>query len=70
MLDKFLTGAIIGLGSIAVTLLYVALLATFAALPIMWLWNGLLPVIFGLPTITFLQALGLFCLSRCFVPAK
>lgn len=29
------------------------------SLPIMWLWNWLAPVIFGLTKITFWQALGL-----------
>ena len=28
------------------------------------LWNGLMPVLFGLHTITFWQALGLFLLSK------
>jgi len=32
------------------------------ALPVMWLWNWLMPVIFGLGEITFFQALGLMIL--------
>jgi len=28
-------------------------------LPVMWLWNWLMPTIFGLPTISFWQAFGL-----------
>ncbi|MBK8627909.1 MAG: hypothetical protein IPN86_20815 [Saprospiraceae bacterium] len=31
---------------------------------VMLLWNWLIPIIFGLKTITYLQALGLFLLSR------
>lgn len=31
---------------------------------VMWLWNWLMPVIFGLPTITFWQAWGLVVLSH------
>lgn len=31
---------------------------------VMILWNWLIPVIFGLKTITYFQALGLFLLSR------
>ncbi len=31
---------------------------------VMLLWNALIPLIFGLKTITYLQALGLFLLSR------
>jgi hypothetical protein len=29
-----------------------------------WLWNALLPSLFGLPAVTFWQALGLLALSR------
>ena len=31
--------------------------------PLMLLWNGLMPTIFGLPEITFLQACGLQLLA-------
>ena len=33
------------------------------SLPVMWLWNGLMPEIFGLTTIGFKQALGLSVFS-------
>jgi high-affinity Fe2+/Pb2+ permease len=33
-------------------------------LPVMWLWNWLMPAIFGLPIITFWQAVGLLVLSH------
>jgi hypothetical protein len=33
---------------------------------VMSLWNWLMPVIFGLTTITFWQAIGLFVLSKIF----
>lgn len=33
---------------------------------IQWLWNMLMPQIFGLPLISYWQALGLFVLSRIF----
>jgi hypothetical protein len=39
------------------------LIAVFGML-VMLLWNWLLPVIAGLPAITFLQAVGLLALSR------
>ena len=32
--------------------------------PVMWLWNWLMPAIFGLPVITFWQAFGLLVLSH------
>lgn len=33
------------------------------SLPVYWLWNWLMPVIFNLPEITWTQALGLLLLS-------
>jgi hypothetical protein len=37
----------------------VLLIAFFLGAPVMWLWNWLMPVIFGLTRITFVQAIGL-----------
>ena len=31
---------------------------------IVWLWNWLMPMIFGLPTITFWQGVGIFVLAK------
>jgi hypothetical protein len=45
-------------------LLLVLLAATVFSLAVMWLWNWLMPVIFGLHTIGFWQALGLLVLSK------
>jgi len=42
----------------------VIIFALLVALPTMWLWNALIPVIFGLPVITFWQSLGLCLLCR------
>ncbi len=33
---------------------------------VVWLWNWLMPMIFGLPTITFWQGVGLFVLAKLF----
>jgi len=44
-------------------LVAIALLAIIIALPTMWLWNYLMPVIFSLPEIGFWQALCLNLLS-------
>ena len=49
-----------------VTIAYIAVFALIFSLPIMWLWNWLMPVIFGLTKITWLQALGLSVLSGFF----
>lgn len=40
-----------------------AALSLLFALPVMWLWNWLMPEIFGLVEIGFWQALGLNLLS-------
>jgi hypothetical protein len=44
----------------AVVALYILFFGTF----VMALWNWLMPELFGLPMITFSQALGLFVLGR------
>lgn len=52
-------GCIYSLGVILVTLLAFVVLALLLALPVMWLWNWLMPDLFHLGTITWLQAWGL-----------
>lgn len=47
--------------------IYVGMIIGFGllmSLPIMWLWNGLLPALFDFKTITWLQAWGLSILCR------
>ena len=51
--------AMVILGILAITGL--AILFGFV---IMWLWNALMPEIFGLPSISYFQAVGLFILFR------
>jgi hypothetical protein len=46
-------------GLVAATALALAL-----GFPVMWLWNWLMPAIFGLPVISFWQAVGLLVLSH------
>ena len=41
-----------------------AFVALLLALPTMWLWNGIVPNVFGLPVITFWQSLGMCLLAR------
>jgi len=45
-------------------LLFVALAVMVLSLVVMWLWNRLMPGIFGLHSITFWQALGILVLSK------
>jgi|TARA_R110000744_G_scaffold197556_1_gene316824 hypothetical protein len=39
-------------------------LGLLIAFPVMWLWNYVIPDIFGLPTIVFWQAFALYILSN------
>lgn len=50
---------------IKISLIVLAVLAIIILSPAftMWLWNWLMPEIFGLITIGYWQALGLMCLS-------
>jgi hypothetical protein len=50
-----LLGFLLGLAIIGIT-------GLILGFPIMWLWNWLMPMLFGIPTITFWQALGLYLL--------
>ncbi|MGO8788572.1 MAG: hypothetical protein ACLQVL_14490 [Terriglobia bacterium] len=45
-------------------LLFVLLAATVFSFVVMWLWNRLVPAIFGLHAVSFWQALGLLILSK------
>ena len=47
--------------------LILSLILTF---PTMWIWNYLMPEIFGLPILTFWQIYGLQVLVSCFVPIR
>ncbi len=51
-------------GKVLVGLLIAAGVALFFGLVVMWLWNWLLPDIFGLNKISFWQAWGLVVLSH------
>jgi hypothetical protein len=52
--------------AVATAILIVAVTAVILGLPLMWLWNWLMPPIFNLPEITFWQALGLNALATIF----
>ena len=55
-MDKIILGT---LGGFAIVFIVCAIIM----FPIMWLWNWLMPVIFGLTKITCWQALGLSLLT-------
>ena len=45
-------------------ILFVLVAATVFSFAVMWLWNWLMPVLFGLHAISFWQALGILVLSK------
>lgn len=47
------------LATFIIALVFVAIFALILALPVMWLWNWIMPAVFGLIKITFWQALGI-----------
>lgn len=51
------------LAAAVVVAVFIALAAAYS-LAVMWLWNVILPDLFGWPTITFWQALGLTVLCH------
>ncbi len=55
MLQKLVAGMIIGI----MFLVLMAVLSLIAAIPTYFLWNWLMPTIFGIKTVTFLQAWGI-----------
>lgn len=52
------------MGKVFLFILAIIGFGALAGLVVMWLWNWLMPALFGLTTITFAQALGLFALSK------
>lgn len=50
--------------NLLLALALIALAGLILAFPVKWLWNALLPDLFGFKTITAWQALGLVVLGR------
>jgi hypothetical protein len=55
---------------IVLVLVLAAILALIVSLPVMLLWDWVMPAIFGLPEITWLQALGLSLLCGLLFKSK
>lgn len=53
------------LGTIFLAVVLSLTFGLLLSLPVMWLWNWLMPTIFGLPTLTWPQSLGLLVLAGC-----
>lgn len=52
------------IGMILAGIIFIGGLAILFGFVIMWLWNWLMPMIFGLTTLTFWQAVGVFILAK------
>lgn len=63
---KIISGILASLVMIGI----IAIVSLIIGLPIMLLWNWLMPVIFDLPKITFFQAVGLSILTGILFKAK
>jgi hypothetical protein len=61
LMEKFVELLIVGIGAFILVLIIGAL----GGLPVWLLWNWLMPKIFSLPTISFLEAIGLSILASC-----
>lgn len=59
-----MTNLIAGFIVIVGTILIGCVLALLLGFPFMWLWNWLMPELFGLKTISFWQSVGLLLLSH------
>lgn len=59
-----MTDLIAGIFTILIALLVGLLIACFLAFPFMWLWNELMPELFGLKYISFWQSVGLLFLCE------
>ncbi len=53
------------IAGIFVVLVVAVLLSLLEVIPVMLLWNWLMPLIFGLPILSFWQTFGLCVLSSC-----
>jgi hypothetical protein len=49
----------LALGAVVMVIVLLSLFAVVAAIPTYYLWNWLMPDLFALKTITFVQAIGL-----------
>lgn len=54
----------IGCGVIIILLVVLIVLAFVYSGILMWVWNMIIPALFGLPMISFWQALGIYIISN------
>ena len=54
----------IGCGMIIILFIVLIILTFIYSGILMWVWNMIMPVLFGLPMISFWQALGIYIISN------
>ncbi len=69
-MKRFIKKAIALIMAIIVTIMMVIVTSLIAAIPVYFLWNWLIPDIFGLTTISFIQAVGLCFLVQSLLPSS
>jgi len=59
------------IGCLALVGVFLAIaLGIVAALPIWWLWNAIVPNLFGLPEVTLVQTIGLTVLVKLIIGSQ
>ena len=53
---------LLAIGSIVLIIVVAAIAFT---IPVYFLWNWIMPIVFGLPTVTIWEALGISLLANC-----
>lgn len=69
-MKRFIKKAIALIMAIIVTMMMVIVTSLIAAIPVYFLWNWLIPDIFGLTTINFIQTVGLCFLVKLLLPSS
>ena len=69
-MEGFLSKAIIGVGFSVLFIIVMAAVSLIGAIPTYFLWNWLMPDIFGLTTIGFWQAWGIFWLAGILIKSS
>ena len=57
------------IGLVFLSLMIAGVCSLLLAFPIMWLWNAVMPALFGLPTTTYWLAYGFTFLVRLILPS-
>lgn len=65
MSSDFLEALLIFVGGVVTFVGAAIAISLLAAIPTFFLWNWLMPLIFGVPSLTFVQAVGVNLLCEC-----